>query len=149
MTFKHHLAIFGALSIIGFTLDRILKQIAITGVQRSYVHGGFEFGLVSNPYIAFSIRFPTWLSLAVSPVVILFFVWLMVRLIRSGSYARAGFCLVTVVGAWSNYLDRLQHGYVVDYVNVGPWLPVFNVGDLMIISSLVALLIMTVKKQRR
>src|SRR3989344_4031117 len=35
-------------------------------------------------------------------------------------------------GATSNLIDRLQFGYVVDYIDVGS-LPVFNIADLAII----------------
>lgn len=124
---------------VGFIVDRVLKYLALNGTVFGPVNGGVRFELFRNPSIAFSISFPKALSLAVIPVVCLVFVYFAVQLFRARDYARSSLLIVAVMGACSNYLDRVQHGYVVDYVSLGNWFPVFNLADAMIIVPLVLL----------
>jgi len=42
-------------------------------------------------------------------------------------------------GAAGNLIDRFRHGYVVDFIDVGPW-PIFNIADSAIITGIVALI---------
>lgn len=46
------------------------------------------------------------------------------------------------VGAASNAIDRLVHGFVIDYIYVWPW-PVFNIADLSILVGVFLLLFFT------
>lgn len=131
------------LGVVCFIIDRILKYLALNGTTFGPVNGGVRFELFQNPAIAFSISFPKALSLAVIPVVCILFVYFAVRLYRARDLTRAALLIVAVMGAASNYLDRVQHGYVVDYVSLGNWFPVFNLGDMMIIVPLVLLLLPT------
>jgi signal peptidase II len=41
-------------------------------------------------------------------------------------------------GAMGNLLDRLMHGYVVDFVDIGFW-PIFNLADLSIVCGVAIL----------
>ena len=41
-------------------------------------------------------------------------------------------------GAMGNLLDRLMHGYVVDFVDIGFW-PIFNIADLSIVLGVIFL----------
>jgi signal peptidase II len=41
-------------------------------------------------------------------------------------------------GAMGNLLDRINHGFVVDFVDIGFW-PIFNVADLSIVCGVVIL----------
>ena len=124
-----------------FIIDRVLKYLALDGTTFGPVDGGIRFEFFQNSAIAFSISFPKALSLAVIPVVCLVFVYFAVRLYRARDLMRSSLLIVAVMGAASNYFDRLQHGFVVDYVSLGNWLPVFNLGDVMIIVPLVLLLL--------
>ena len=42
-------------------------------------------------------------------------------------------------GALGNLLDRFRHGYVVDFLDVGPW-PIFNIADSSIVIGVVIIL---------
>ncbi len=124
-----------------FVIDRMLKYLALNGMTLGPMNGGVRFELFQNPAIAFSISFPKALSLAVIPVVCLVFVYFAVQLFRARDFTRSSLLVVAVMGAASNYLDRLQHGFVVDYLSLGNWFPVFNLADAMIIVPLVLLLL--------
>lgn len=130
-----------------FVVDRGLKALAIGGVTFGPADGGLRFELFPNPAIAFSISFPASASLVLIPVVLLIFVWLGLRWWRRGDLIRAAVTVMIVTAAFSNYLDRLGHGYVVDYVSLGNWFPVFNVSDAVIVAGLV--LLATVGKEKK
>ncbi len=124
-----------------FIIDRVLKYLALAGRTYGPVSGGVRFELFQNSSIAFSISFPNLWSLIVIPVICLAFVYFAVRLYRLHDVARASLLITAVIGACSNYLDRIQHGFVIDYVSFGNWFPVFNLGDVMIVMSLALLLL--------
>jgi len=56
-----------------------------------------------------------------------------------------------LAGAWGNLVDRVRHGFVVDFLQVDPALfvyPVFNVADIVIVIGAGLLLIDGLVKQR-
>ena len=52
------------------------------------------------------------------------------------------------VGAASNAIDRLVHGFVIDYLYVWPW-PVFNSADLSILVGVFLLLFFSKPKKKQ
>lgn len=126
-------------SLGGFVLDRALKYLALSGLTLGPEQGGVRFELLPNPAIAFSLAFPKTLSLVFIPLVLLAFVYAAVRQYRRGDRRRSALLVGVVMAAGSNYLDRLQHGYVVDYISLGNWFPVFNLSDVLIVAFLVLL----------
>jgi signal peptidase II len=72
--------------------------------------------------------------LAVSAAVILFVLYLASRTERGNRIARLGFALI-IGGALGNVIDRVAHGYVVDYIlfHTPVWsFAVFNLADSLI-----------------
>ncbi|MBI5404995.1 MAG: signal peptidase II [Candidatus Kerfeldbacteria bacterium] len=128
-------------TVAAFVTDRILKQLAISGSTLGPPDGGVRFELLPNPAIAFSLALPSTLTMWLIPPVLVVFVWLGVRLVRRGEHVRAAAAGMVVVGSLSNYLDRLQHGFVVDYVSFGTWFPVFNLSDWLIVAGLIVLIV--------
>lgn len=129
------------LSLILFLADRALKSLALHGRTFGDPMHGVGFQLLRNSDIALSISFPRVLSLSVIPLVCIAAVWYCLQQARSGHLVRASVLAMAVVGAASNYIDRLQHGYVVDYLHVGTWFPVFNLADVMITCALALVII--------
>lgn len=126
-------------ALTGFVIDRWLKLLALHGLTLGPSNGGVRFELLPNPDLAFSIAFPSAWSLAVIPPVLLGFVWLAVRSYRRADLFRAAAALLVDVASMSNYFDRIRYGYVVDYVSLGNWFPVFNLSDVLIVAGLVML----------
>lgn len=123
-------------AVSGFVLDRWFKYLALHEVTFGPVDGGVRFELFPNPAIAFSLAVPSAWTMWLIPPVLLGIVWLALRWWRRGEADRAAAALLVVVASASNYLDRLQRGYVVDYVSVGDWFPVFNLADILIVIGL-------------
>lgn len=136
------------LGLAAFAVDRGLKALALSGVTLGPVDGGLRFELFPNPAIAFSIYVPASVSTALIPAVVVIFIWLGWRWRQRGDLTRAAVTAVIVAAAFSNYLDRLRHGYVVDYVSLGNWFPVFNLSDVVIVAGLVLLGVAGRKKER-
>lgn len=130
-----------AIAIVGFIVDRVLKYASLNGVTFGPADGGVRFELFPNPAIAFSLALPSAFTMWLIPPVLAGFVWFGVWLYRRRDYRRAAAAGLVVVASMSNYLDRVQHGYVVDYVSFGAWFPVFNVSDWMIVAGLIILIV--------
>src|SRR5690242_279480 len=124
------------LSLVGFVVDRWLKLSALDG-STAGSNTGAHFGLFPNPAIAFSISFPKTLSLILIPIVLIGFVWWGMKLFREQRMLQAAGLVLVIVAALSNYFDRLRYGYVVDYVYLGQWFPIFNLSDVLIVIGLV------------
>ncbi|MBI4426306.1 MAG: signal peptidase II [Candidatus Kerfeldbacteria bacterium] len=135
-----------ALGLVGFVIDRGLKALALAGQTFGPADGGVRFELFPNPDIGFSLRFPAAASLLLIPMALMAFVWLGWRWWRRGDLVRSAATMVIIMSAVSNYLDRLRHGYVVDYVSLGTWFPVFNLSDVVIVCGLVLMAVAAKRK---
>lgn len=58
------------------------------------------------------------------------------------------FLSMIVGGALSNLWDRINLGYVVDYIDLG-WWPIFNIADSLICVGCIAFIIMEFKKNKK
>ena len=120
-------------------LDQSSKSVAVQWLtlhQALPVWPGFNLTLVHNTGAAFSFLseaggwqryFFIVLTLVISVVML---VWL--TRLQAGRATLAGALSLVIGGAVGNLWDRLQYGYVVDFIEVyyGQWSwPVFNVAD--------------------
>lgn len=128
-----------ALSTVG--CDQSTKHFAIQSLQDAprVLLPGIELTYAENRDMAFGVlqavlgeeaRF--WLlSLAKSLALVLGVMFYVARRGISTSVERAAVGLV-LAGAAGNLIDRVRHGYVVDFVKLPYW-PVFNVADVAIV----------------
>lgn len=73
---------------------------------------------------------PTILAaLAAGAMVLMLAAWWRSR--KEGALVNAGFA-AAFAGALGNIVDRIMHGYVVDFIHVKRW-PVFNVADILVV----------------
>ncbi len=117
----------------GESLPVIPRVLHLTYVQNT----GAAFGLFQGQQVVF---------IGMSFLVILWIGWEFLRHADALATAtRWGYALV-LGGALGNLIDRVQFGYVVDFIDVRIW-PVFNLGDSAITIG-VALLIFRSLKRR-
>lgn len=98
----------------------------------------FRFTFITNTGAAFGM-FPQWggifmvIAIVVIGAIVLFYHYLPVEniWIRFSLGLQLG-------GAMGNLIDRLMHGYVVDFVDIGFW-PIFNLADLSIVTGVTIL----------
>ncbi|MEK7084454.1 MAG: signal peptidase II [Patescibacteria group bacterium] len=122
-----------AFSASGFFLflDQILKYLARMNPDfTSYIIPrwlGWEY--LPNPGIAFSIPFPNWLILVLTPPILLWLGILLAKNIGQRPMVAIGLAFI-IDGAISNYIDRMLFGVTIDYLRV--LTGVINIADIMI-----------------
>lgn len=133
---KTRLIIFVIAVSSGFLLDRVLKNIA----QNQYSDKEFfilpklfAFLLHKNAAAAFSIQVnPYIISIATATILGIIGFFTIYWLIYNKKYFFAGF--IVFGGGISNFVDRLFHGYVIDYLYLRPY-SYFNLADVMILTG--------------
>jgi len=135
---KKHLWI-TLLILVFFVLDRILKNIFLLkkiGLQISF----FQLSLVKNSQFVFGYFPPNfWFYFLIG----LIFIFLIYKLIDSWRQGQAWFTIALILvifGGFSNLLDRIKYGFVIDYVHFLNW-SFFNLADLMIWAGIIIIII--------
>jgi len=120
--------------LFGVILDQLSKWGANTylslGLEGIQIFPGLSFNLVHNYGAAYGIlqnqqRF----LLILNAVVILGLVIFGQKLVTS-KWSKRGLAFI-LIGAIGNFIDRIFHGYVVDFINIQIF-PVFNIADMCI-----------------
>ncbi len=139
---------FGLLTLSVTVLDQIVKHyIRDASGLRPYEFIGdgiFRLTYYKNTGIAFGIPFPEeLLFLVVGIVLFLLLFYYRNRIVKM----RIGVPVaLTIGGAFGNMIDRLELGYVLDYVSI--WVfPVFNVADVAIVIGICAIVFEEFRKR--
>ena len=137
------------------SLDQASKVVAMNWLADGMpvtLLPGVNFVLVHNAGAAFSLLseaggWQRWLLLGIALVVSGFLYAWLVRLERSETGSAVAIAAI-IGGALGNAIDRLVHGYVVDFIDLYygeyHW-PVFNVADAAITVGAAALIIIAAK----
>jgi signal peptidase II len=123
-----------------FAADQLTKMLVVGGLElgESWPVEGFlrltharntgtAFGLFQNQAMVLTI-----VSFAAVAAIVFFY-----RNAIASPLLRAALGL-QLGGAFGNLLDRVRLGYVVDFVDVGPW-PIFNIADSSIVFGIAIL----------
>ncbi|MFT5503634.1 MAG: signal peptidase II [Gammaproteobacteria bacterium] len=140
-------------------LDQISKQIALDQLPMHRpvsVIPGLDWYLTFNPGAAFSFLadaggwqrwFFTITTIIISTVIL---VWIS-RLQKNETISAISLCLI-FGGAIGNLIDRVNYGYVIDFVQVWlgsyPW-PAFNIADAAISIGAVVLLLTSFRQEQK
>ena len=152
------LALWLGLALVIIVLDQLTKTLILGHFQLGdslHVTSFFNVVRVHNTGAAFSFLagaggWQRWFFITLGLVATGFIVWML----RSHP-AQKLFCLaVTLImgGALGNVVDRLLHGYVVDFIQVhaGGWyFPSFNLADSAITLGAVLLILDEIRRVRR
>lgn len=130
---KHFIGVL-IISIFILVLDLLFKYLYIFNLPHNFykeiIPGFLSFFVEHNQFIAFSIPIPQTIILIAIPIIIL---GLIVYLIRNfNSYFHQWGILILIVGALSNWVDRVYLGYVLDFIKIPYW-PVFNFADVLVV----------------
>lgn len=131
-----------ALAAAIFVADQWTKQWILSAYQlgdASHVTSFFNVVRAHNPGAAFSFLasesgWQRWFFTAIGVVAAVFIVWLLRKHAGQTLFSFALACILG--GAVGNVVDRLQHGYVVDWLDFhwGGWhYPAFNIADMGIV----------------
>ncbi len=128
--------------ITALMVDQITKQLVLNnlGIGASWPDDGFfRFTFVRNDGTAFGFfqdngTLLTFVSIGAVALIVYFYR----EAVMVSWFTRTALGL-PLGGALGNLVDRFRHGYVVDFLDVGPW-PIFNIADSVIITGIVALI---------
>ena len=124
----------------------ILNKVPLEGLY--FFAGWLQIAYFTNSNMAFGIPLPT--NLIIFQVVIvlgLLVIFWRHYFLKQNFIALFAISLL-MVGAFSNLLDRLLFGYVIDYINVFIW-PVFNLADCLIVLGILIYLFSDIKLFKR
>ncbi len=92
---------------------------------------------LENPGAAFGILpYRTTLFILVTIAVMVFIFYYLRKLPSHYRLMRLGLTFM-LAGAAGNLIDRLRIGYVIDFINLNFWPPVFNVADVAIVIGII------------
>jgi lipoprotein signal peptidase len=142
------LALFAILAVATFGLDHGSKywaRVNLYGQSAKQIWPNhFHFEWAENRGVAFSLfrNAPPWVLVAVGMLALIFVAYLVVKAADSQKRLVAGLALIAG-GAIGNLVDRVWHGYVVDFVAMGVDLrkashfwerwPTYNIADAALV----------------
>jgi signal peptidase II len=100
---------------------------------------------VKNYQAAFSLSFGFDILWLAALVIACALVWLIFSLLKKDALATSAL-IILLLGAGANFYDRLVYGYVIDYLQLPPWL-VFNLADLLVVGGALLLGLQELKKK--
>lgn len=128
------------LAVFLLIIDRFLKILALSQVYEYSLLGEIlKFNFAKNYFIAFSLPFSGGILIAIIVAIIILLLFYCVRLAKKKEWLQVALLLNIIFGAISNLFDRLQYGYVIDYIDL-KYFTVFNVADTMIVTAVFLLL---------
>jgi len=145
------------LSLLVLVLDQLTKYLADTGLdyaQPVALIPQLNLLLLYNPGAAFSFLsdasgWQRWFFVVIGVVISTVLLFWMRGLSRADRRVAIALALV-LGGAIGNIVDRLLHGYVIDFIDVyynGWHWPAFNIADSAITVGVVLLLVDSIKTQ--
>lgn len=146
MLFKYKTtAIFLAVVFL-FVIDRLLKFLALDGAILPLLGPLVQFNFSANYGIAFSLPLARNLIVIMVLLIIFYLYKLLIDSFKEKTLAKVtGFSLI-ITGALSNLFDRINFGYVVDYIEVR-YFSILNLADVMIFCGVVTVLWKMTKKE--
>lgn len=132
-----------------FILDRFGKWFALNLLSEKGVFiipkiAGFI--LERNQGIAYSIPLSGPVLIITVLIILALLVFILSRAYQKKELPIIFSLSLIIVGAFSNFLDRLRYDYVVDFITLTGW-PVFNLADVMITVGVVIILWKMVRKK--
>ncbi len=117
--------------------DQVIKYLVITNLKPDGViqaiPGWLNFIYLENKGAAFgSFQGYTWILTVVTAILIAASLFIMIFYQRHTFFSRAAAILI-IGGGIGNLIDRILLGYVVDYIQVSFFPPVFNLADCFVV----------------
>ncbi len=133
--------------IIFFIVDRMLKNLFYN--NPSDIYGDFFGGLIGfslqlNKGISYNIPLANWIIILITTFIIFVLIFYIIKIIKNNELEFFGPLLFIIIGALSNFIDRIRYSYVIDMINISHWLT-FNIADVVILIGAIWLVIIYLK----
>ncbi len=136
-------AILAGIAVFLLAVDRFLKISAINSLLDqpiNYIGNILQLSFVKNYFIAFSIPINNLVAITISSIIIIFFLVFTIYCIKKRKTLLIGFLFFIILGASSNLIDRIEYGYVIDYLDLN-YFTVFNIADAIIVLGVAGLIL--------
>ncbi len=133
------------LMVLGIAADQVIKYVVVENLKPdgvvTVIPGFLNFVYVENRGAAFGMLngFTTALTI-ITTICIVAVLALMIFYQKHSFFSRAAAILI-VSGGIGNLVDRFIQGYVVDYIQVSFFPPVFNLADCFVVIGVILFLI--------
>lgn len=133
------------LSAVVVAADQILKLLAVEYLKpagiRHVIPGLLDLVYIPNTGAAFSIlEGQRWLFVVITALICVLIVFALFRYNGHEFFSYAASVLI-VGGGVGNLIDRVLHGYVVDYIHLSFFPAIFNFGDCCVTVGTIFLII--------
>jgi len=125
-------------------LDRCTKYLVVENISLGHtlplIKDFFHLTYIQNPGAAFGLLANnTWLFILITVLILGVIIYLQYTMGKNNLWLSLVFGLITG-GAVGNFIDRLQTGLVVDFIDFrGIWSYIFNIADAAIVVGMVLL----------
>ena len=128
----------------GFLL--IVDQVIKYGIQKTKPNSALflyheNYGFLGN------IPAPYWFILVVMALFLLILVHFLVKAVKNNESGVAVGLSFMIAGALGNFVDRIQFGFVVDYIRI--WTSIFNLADVMIVVGVAVIILNSFFKKQK
>ena len=150
MTVKTKIISGNLLVLAGFVADRVIKYLMIQKFpDREFLLLGnwLKLKLAYNTGVAFGVPLNSYLILAAYLAILLAMVILISICYRRRQLSSAIVFSFIFVGGFSNLIDRLKFGQVIDYFDLR-YYSVFNLADAMIVVGVLVVIALNWKKKK-
>lgn len=131
----------GVLVVIDQAIKTIVWTARWTMEMRQNVYGAYPWlTWHQNKGISFGIELPYYLSVGFMAAFLVLLIWLLFQRTTRNPSMMIGLVL-SIAGGASNLIDRIELGYVRDFVALAPWLPIFNFADVLVVGGVILILI--------
>lgn len=141
--------VYAVIVILGVAIDQITKNVASTmldaGEPVNFIGDIFQFLYLENMGAAFGMmQGKQLLFFAITILVVAFIIYFLIKMPSESKYLPIGIVLSFILaGAIGNFIDRITHKYVVDFIYFRPIdFPVFNVADIFVTIGCISFAIM-------
>lgn len=143
-------------SAIVFVLDQIIKLLVyFNEVNIRLINNFLSISYTENTGVAFSmLSGKRWLIILVTIIIL----GVLIKMVKEERFGlkKNDFYDITYgllfAGIFSNFVDRLFHGFVIDYISItmfGYSFPIFNIADIAIILGVILLNIYTLRNEKK
>ena len=123
-----------------YFLDRLTKYWSLSKLDETIevIPGLLELTFVPNTNFLFYWQFPKIAIFSSITVVLLLFLYLLLKEYINNHHGHVSIMIIIIMAAFSNLLDRIKYGYVIDFISVPFW-SVFNLADVYILCGALVL----------
>jgi len=141
--------LFVVAALVVFVFDRAVKEIVMRFLTQDIViiENFTRITYSENVGVAFGLQIPQIVQLFLVPALIVGGFYLVTQHLKLDSIFVQIVVGAIAGGAISNYVDRILHGFVIDYIKIWFW-PVFNIADIAITVGILLIVVFYGKIRR-